>query len=418
MRSTFNKNNLFLSFLFVANLSHGNTFEVNMGTELRYFPEPGLYSDEGARVALKLEATHTREIFSEGTSFNLHSRVRYDFHDSDRTDVDFPALNVSVFQDSWDLTVGMDKVFWGVTESQNIVNVVNQIDYLESPDGKEKLGQLMVRYAVNSNWGTVDFFVLPGFREREYGSEDGRLTLHFLAKDAIYESSSKKEHIDVALRWRHYVGEFNFAISYFDGTNRMPYFSLATENNPGAENFSAFFNPVYDQMSQWGFEGQYIYEEYLFKAEVIDQHNSLDHFLATTVGVEYTLGQVFDTSKDLSFYAEYLYDQRGANALPGVFENDVMVAARLSFNNEASSSFLMAYFWDDRTYESSLKVEGNYRFTDNLAIGIEAWTFNADPSYSKDIMTRMFELAGINGKSKHAFLNDEDFIALELTYYF
>lgn len=418
MRGIFKNKNFFLLLLLAASLSHGDTLEVNVGAELRYFPEPGLYSDEGVRAALKLETKYSREIFSEGTSFNLHSRARYDFHDSDRTNVDFPALNFSIFRDAWDLTVGMDKVFWGVTESQNIVNVINQIDYLESPDGKEKLGQPMVRYAVNLNWGTVDFFVLPGFREREYGSEDGRVTLHFLTKDAIYESSSKKEHVDIALRWRHYIDDFNFAMSYFEGTNRVPYFSLSTENYPGNEGFEAFFSPVYDQMSQWGFEGQYIYEEYLFKVELIDQQNSLNHFLATTVGVEYTLGQVFDSSKDLSFYAEYLYDQRGSSALPGVFENDFMIASRLSFNDEASSSFLLAYFWDDRTYESSLKVEGSYRLTDNLAIGVEAWTFNTAPSHSKDIAKRMFELAGVNGKSKHAFLNDEDFIELELTYYF
>ena len=53
-------------------------------------------------------------------------------------------------------------MFWGVTESQHLVDVVNQTDLVENPDGEEKLGQLMVNLTVARSWGTLNLFVAPG----------------------------------------------------------------------------------------------------------------------------------------------------------------------------------------------------------------------------------------------------------------
>ena len=38
---------------------------------------------------------------------------------------------------AWDLLIGVGKVFWGVTESRHLVDIVNQTDLVENPDQEE-----------------------------------------------------------------------------------------------------------------------------------------------------------------------------------------------------------------------------------------------------------------------------------------
>ena len=99
-------------------------------------------------------------------------------------------------------STGIGKVFWGVTESQHLVDVINQTDLVENMDGEEKLGQPMINFALVRDWGTVDFFLLPGSRERTFPEAEGRLrtTPRVDVEQAVYESSRGKRHIDEAIR--------------------------------------------------------------------------------------------------------------------------------------------------------------------------------------------------------------------------
>lgn len=55
--------------------------------------------------------------------------------------------------------VGINTLFWGVAESQHLVDVVNQIDAVENIDGEEKLGQPMIHLKRYQDWGVLDFLV-------------------------------------------------------------------------------------------------------------------------------------------------------------------------------------------------------------------------------------------------------------------
>ena len=56
--------------------------------------------------------------------------------------------------------VGVGKVFWGVTESQHLVDIINQTDLVENIDTEDKLGQPMLETTWLQNWGatTVLYF--------------------------------------------------------------------------------------------------------------------------------------------------------------------------------------------------------------------------------------------------------------------
>ena len=83
-----------------------------------------------------------------GRSFTLAPFFRYDAADSSRTHADLREAYFLAFgefgEGEWELRVGLDRVFWGVTESHHLVDIVNQTDLVEHPNEEAKLGQPMV----------------------------------------------------------------------------------------------------------------------------------------------------------------------------------------------------------------------------------------------------------------------------------
>lgn len=397
-------------------------WEISLGADVRYFPEDGLYETSGDRWAINLDVENHWSLTSDAeypVIANLDAQFRDAGSDDDRQLIDFAALNISQFRDGWEWVLGMDKVFWGVAESQNLVNVVNQTDIQASPDGKDRLGQLMARASWHTDeLGSWDFLLLPAFTARDYSNQQGRLALPLPVIDDAYESSEGDDHIDFASRWSHQFGDLVTGISYFKGTDRTPYLRLnVNATNPDLP-FLAL-QPFYVQMEHAGVDAQWILGEWLLKAEAIYQNSKQEDYWASISGVEYTMGQIMESSYDLSWYLEYLYDQQQEEAQAGILENDWMLASRLSFNDEASSSVLVAVFRDFEVDETIIKCEGSYRLTDHLSLGAELWVFATGPSYSREFETRVpAQIADTQTYGKQAFLNDEDFLQLSVTYYF
>jgi len=59
---------------------------------------------------------------------------RRDQYDRERTHGDVRELLWLYGGRGFELRAGIGKVFWGVTETQHLVDVVNQIDFVENPD--------------------------------------------------------------------------------------------------------------------------------------------------------------------------------------------------------------------------------------------------------------------------------------------
>ena len=66
---------------------------------------------------------------------------RLDSEDDERTHADIRELFWGYSGDGWDTVIGFNRVFWGVTESQHLVDVINQTDLVEDIDQEDKLGQ-------------------------------------------------------------------------------------------------------------------------------------------------------------------------------------------------------------------------------------------------------------------------------------
>ncbi len=332
-----------------------------------------------------------------GRSFTFVPFFRLDSADSERTHFDIRELfGLWVFE-TWELGVGIRKVFWGVTESQHLVDIINQTDSVESPDGEEKLGQPMVNISLPRDWGTIDLFIMPYFRERTFIGREGRLRNALIvdSDQAIFESGAEEYHLDIAARYSHTIGDWDVGVSHFRGTGRDPTLLSGTDSAG-----NSVWVPFYEQINQTGLDVQWITGEWLWKLETIYRSGQGDSFLALTGGFEYTLVAIARSGMDLGIIGEWLYDDRD-NSSPSPFENDVMIGLRLAVNDPASTEALLGIIQDLGSNTRFLSIESSRRLSDHLKANLEMRAYLDQPK--DDIF---FDL------------RDDDFVKIELAYYF
>ncbi len=301
--------------------------------------------------------------------------LRIDQYDSERSHFDIRELMwLHVGEnENWELRTGIGRVFWGVNEANHLVDIINQDDQVDDISDDPKLGQPMVNLSLIQNWGVLDFFVLPGFRERTFPGEEGRLRGPFIidTDNAEYESSAGNKHTDIALRWSHSVDEYDMGLYYFKGTNRDPRFIPHIDAQAQIS-----LIPYYDQIDQFGFDIQATLEAWLLKLEVIHRSDQLENFAAASGGFEYTFVGIMESVMDLGMIMEYSWDERD-NPLKTQFQNDIMLGARLTFNDAQSTQFLAGLLQDlDHDKLRSFQIEASRRLGDSWKLSLELRLFS------------------------------------------
>mgnify|MGYP001823035326 CR=1 FL=1 len=285
--------------------------------------------------------------------------LRWDTTDSERSLADLREAYWAFEADNYELLVGANTVFWGVTESVHLVDIINQTDFAGDIDGEDKLGQPMVSLTLQRDWGEFSAFVMPYFRERTFAGADGRFRapLPVDSDTPRYESSDGEEHVDYALRYSHYFGDVDIGVHAFSGTSREPRFI------PSADGQSLV--PAYDQIGQVGVDLQYTRDAWLWKLEAIARDGAEERFAAAVGGFEYTFYQVGESSSDVGLLLEYQYDGRDEREPVTLADNDVFVGTRLALNDVQDSAVLAGVSYDVDTGETFVNIEAERRFGDD-----------------------------------------------------
>jgi hypothetical protein len=321
----------------------------------------------------------------------------------------------------WDTVVGFSKVFWGVTESRHLVDIVNQDDQVEDIDGDAKLGQPMVNGNIFGDWGRLALFYLPYFRERTFEANNARFRgpLPIDVDDAVFESDMKQWHPDFAGRYDRTFGDLDLGLSAFHGTSREPGYDIEITRN------GLFTVPTYGILTQLGLDALYTYGNWLWKLEAIQRWGPGDDYAAAVGGFEYTFSNLFESSRDVGILLEYNYDGRrepppalfpfnktSANKVkqkflkfarnptgpipfadqfgevvndgrieynngvpPAFFQNDVFVGTRITFNDENDTNLLVGAIIDVDNKGTYLQFEGTHRITDNWSAEVDGRFF-------------------------------------------
>jgi hypothetical protein len=255
----------------------------------------------------------------------------------------------------------------------------------------------MINLSLIRDWGTVGVFVLPGFRERTFAGVNGRPRIIPRVEKNLtsYESSREDEHVDVAVRWSHAIGDMDIGLSWFHGTSRDPLLFPSTTDSG-----EIVLAPFYQIIDQAGLDVQLTKGNWLWKLEAINRDGNYDKFRAATAGFEYTFYGIFETIADVGLVMEYLYDSRGVLATTP-FEDDLLTGLRFTFNDAQSTDALLGAIKDKDDDSYLITLEANRRLGDNWKMSLQASKFIVD---------------GLD-QSLQSFAED-DYLQLELAYYF
>lgn len=381
--------------------THALDWRGSIGIETRYFTE---HEDVQSSAFVEPELYWENDTAQHAIKFKPFAR--YDQQDEERSHTDIREFFYQYANDQVEFKAGINKIFWGVTESQHLVDVINQTDNLEGFDGEDKLGQPMLQLSLINDWGVIDAFVLPYFRERKFAGPDGHFNLTFEAgqqiyqadlQDAAYESDDEEHHLDTALRYSHNLGDWDLGLSYFKGTQRDPIL-IPGNINPTA--FTIDLTAYYQQIEQWGLDLQATLGAWLWKTEIISRETNDQQFTAATAGFEYTFYGVSEAGGDLGVLWE-LSKNDSPEIAGSILQDDVFIGGRYTWNDEQSSELLMGISQDLDNQSYAAKIEASRRLGDNYKISLDSWFFNADDQ--DDLLYN---------------IRQEDFVHLSLEYYF
>ena len=363
---------------------------------------------------------------ADNVSLIMRPFVRVDTQNDDRTHADMREFILTTNGQTergaaWEFSGGLGQVFWGVTESRNPVDVINQIDTLEGADGADKLGQLMLTFKWFNDYGDFEIYALPHFRERSFISAEGRPFAGFTVNRAAtsFESSEGTRHVDAAVRWSRSFDSWDIGLHYFTGTSRDPAF---VPSGP------AELAPRYQQMQQTGIDALGIYGDLNVKAEIIYRRgDEFENHAQAVFGSEYTLvgalaplqdkellptdwcaeatqiplvALLCNDRLDVGLVIEYLWDERDElSSQP--FQNDLLAGLRFAFNDERSSEALIGIVRDLDNSSTTFSLEASTRLFESFRLSAELRSFS---NTSEDPFLQT--------------LADEDFLSIELSYFF
>ena len=350
----------------------------NLEFQTRVFPGdarwPGQASQAGqVALAASLELRWRNDEGNQRAS--LLPYLRWDQVDDQRSLADLREAYWAYEGENAEFLVGANTVFWGVTESVHLVDIINQTDAAGDIDREDKLGQPMVNVTLQRDWGELSAFVMPWFRERTFPGVDGRFRppLQVDGDRAQYEASAEQSHVDLALRYSHYIGDVDIGLSVFSGTSREARFVPSPEGD--------VLLPYYDLIDQAGLDFQYTHDAWLWKLEAILRNGYSHTFAAAVGGFEYTLYQVGESDADLGLLLEYQYDGRNELEPFTIADNDVFVGTRLAMNDIQDTALLAGIAYDVDTGETFVNVEAERRFGDHWVLEIRARAFSgAEPA--------------------------------------
>ena len=324
-----------------------------------------------------------------GFEYTVHPFIRIDERDQERAHADFRELKVDYVTTEWAVTAGFDQIYWGVMENHHLIDIINQTDYNESPNGEDKLGQPLLGLSLFLDNAMLEMLILLGYREPAVPTAGARLSYPPDA-DYVYEGWWNELHPDFALRYEKQLKNIDLGISYFGGHSRTP--ELRTDTNG-----SQFW--YVDLVNQTALDVKANLGKLDLMAEIYYRSMGEYSARASVLGAEYRLLAL--TPASFSILSEYSWDQRGQLAFDNTFQNDLFVGARVLINALRDSEILLGHSYDLDFNSQYGFLDANINVTDKISVGFEAWWFDID---SNDYANRAF--------------NNDNFLQLTLAYNF
>ncbi|HQN94044.1 MAG TPA: hypothetical protein PLQ09_07990 [Prolixibacteraceae bacterium] len=325
----------------------------------------------------------------QSTQWKAVTEVREDLSDKSRNRVWMDELLMKQSFGKLDITAGKQLISWGTTDGMNPVNNINPIDYSDLLDtDDERIGVYGLRSQLFLNAFDIDLFwspvpatgKLPTLTSRWFPSAQmmgiPAQLLQSGATLAIADAppALKLNDGEIALRIRKQFTGFDLALSYFNGYDHLPEYTLDASGMALPSKQIVLRSEYRRQQvagaeialslpAGFGLRG----ESALFIPEKGTAAN--DSYLQTVVGIDKS---VSFGSSSLLLIAQYIYDyniegnEYAKFDVRHLFKNSIMANAEWSFNNSLSLNVVSVYNIDSEDFylkpEISYTTPGGLKF--------------------------------------------------------
>lgn len=290
---------------------------------------------------------------------------------------------------------GFQKVFWGVMESNHLIDIINQTDQASDPDGEEKFGQPMVALGWSvEGLGRFELFHLPYFRERRLPGPRARLRPDPPPAQRGNLNPGGRWHPDFAARWSTSSQLADVGMYVFRGLSREPDLTLL-----GPDTVAPVLQASYRPITQFGADVQLPSGSMMWKGEMLYRRGHGRPFSAFSVGGEYTWPFAVG---DLGLIVEWSRDYRDTTAPMSYFSKALFAGVRYRMNNQHDSEVIVGHQIDRSNHLRFVSVEMSRRLGDNWKLQVEG----------KKFMLRDATISPL------AVLQEESYLQAKLSYFF
>jgi hypothetical protein len=360
---------IYLALLFSV-LGADTAYKGHIGVEGEYFSHdmPNKRDD-----AFALRGEFEGKTALENGEFKLKAKVIYDKDDHNRRYLEFEELYYRHDFEEWELLAGRNVLFWGALEVYNLVDVFNTKDTLDDPfDYDKKLGVWNI--SITRFFENFEVSLLVRLKEEDQKFQESESVYNFLPLD--YDSHLKKEYHNRPSVFVKYSGsgeevQVDYGVMFEAGYDDLRYFSYDLKR-------AKLYQNAYWVNKLMGYT-TYVKGDTIYKAEgayAISDDVKVSDYLYVGAGVEYTLYGLWE-KKDLGLLAEYYgYDRLNdtkltSEALGVLFQNDLYVGFRLSFNDVASSEILAGVDMDLDNHEKLYLLKYDTRLWEHYKVELQ-----------------------------------------------
>ncbi|WP_432463424.1 hypothetical protein [Agarivorans sp. QJM3NY_33] len=298
--------------------------------------------------------------------------------------------NIAYNAQRYSVTVGIDTVYWGVTEVYQPINIVNQYDGRIALGNDEKIGQPMLHFQYWPQWGEAQLLLLPFHQVRPFREPQQRLSPGKPVGEEIVYSDGKR-NLDLAARVAFWRDELDLGISLFNGNSREPMLL-----DDGAQLLQS-----YATMTQLGLGLQWTRDDLLWKWESVAKHGEGKNYLTLVTGAEYSLYGFEFSPGQLGLIAEYTWDNRDTQAPPTLYNHDLFVGLRWQANDVSDTELLLSGLFDLKKNSQLYQLTASGRVSNHFR-----WVAEG------------FWLSAMSPTEPIFYMSKDSYLSLGLEYYF
>ena len=365
---------LFLIVISIGSLSANDTFQLKGNVGLDYIGYNNSHNDYLVKGK--------NEISLKKENLSFYSEVDYFYSQNYKNKRDFYINEIYGFAtfENIDLKVGKIIQYWGALEGYNVTDVFNQKNTILDPfDKSEKKGSwssILTYYDnYNNNW--------------ELGLKFYEDDNAYFDRDSPYYQLPLSYNNHLELSHSRYTPTFHLKYTFSSNLFFENDTSIVIQH--GYDNKRYYkVNPNH-QITQYAYTASKIllfntsiYEGYIFKFEGaytdVKHNNLMSDYGQLALGIEKEL--YAQDSLNVTLYTEYyryFYKDKSKQKnsdLSELYDNDVFIATKISFNDISDSEIKLGLLHDLGKKETFLKVEGKTKISDNFVLQSEILHFS------------------------------------------